>query len=164
MDEESEKMVVEIKDPVEESQEEIIINLHRCHWCNKEEEEEHNFQEVNILRKGDEDFNVYVCSSEHESRINKSYNYFDKIYILGIILIFLAPIIFVALTILVDIIYIYPVFVAIGLGLLIYPLFSQQIVRALGLQKSNILGRILGTIIVLLGIVLFLIDVLNVPV
>ncbi len=163
MDEESEKMVVEINDPVEESQEEII-NLRRCHWCNKEEEEEHEFQEVNILRKGDEDFNVYVCSSEHESRINKSYNYFDKIYILGLILIFFAPLVFVSLTIFVDMIFSYPVFVSIGLGLLIYPLFSQQIVRALGLNKSNILGRILGTIIVLLGIVLFLIDVLNVPI
>jgi len=107
---------------------------------------------ANIPRKGDDEFNVYICSPEHETRVNKSYNYIDKIFILGLILIFLVPIVFVGLTF-------YPVFVSIGLGLIIYPLFSQQVIKALGLQKSNILARILGTIIILLGIVLFIVDV-----
>ena len=159
MDESSEITTEEINDTKEDSQEEIV-NLNRCHWCNKEEENENTFLEANVPRKGDDEFNVYICSPEHETRVNKSYNYIDKIFILGLILIFLVPIVFIGLTFL-DIIFVYPIFVSIGLGLIIYPLFSQQVIKALGLQKSNVLARILGTIIILLGIVLFLVDVIK---
>ncbi|MHA1124236.1 MAG: hypothetical protein ACTSO7_13995 [Candidatus Heimdallarchaeota archaeon] len=162
MAEESEETTAEVNESKDKPQEEII-NLSRCHWCNKEEDNENTFQEVKIPRKGDDEFNVYVCSIEHESRIKKSYNYMDKIFILGLILIFFAPLVFVTLTIIIDMIYSYPIFISIGLGLIIYPLFSQQVVKALGLQKSNILARVLGSIIILLGLALFLLDVLNVP-
>ena len=161
MAEESEQPTVEVSESKEEAQEEII-KPNRCHWCNKEEENENNFQEVTIPRKGDDEFSVYVCSQEHETRINKSYNYLDKIYILGLVLIFAIPLILIGFTIFYSILFSYPIFVSIGIGLMIYPLFSQQVVGALGLQKSNVLARVLGGIIILLGVVLFLVDVLNV--
>jgi len=45
MDESSEITTEEINDTKEDSQEEIV-NLNRCHWCNKEEENENTFLEA----------------------------------------------------------------------------------------------------------------------
>ena len=70
IDESSEITTEEINETKEDSQEEIV-NLNRCHWCNKEEENENTFLDANIPRKGDEEFNVHICSPEHETRVNK---------------------------------------------------------------------------------------------
>ncbi|NHJ46762.1 MAG: hypothetical protein FK733_03140 [Asgard group archaeon] len=139
---------------------EKIISENKCIWCNIESSEEQSLYESEILQRGkDTPSKFWICSIEHEKRVVGYYRYSEKTYIFYLALVFLAPIILIVLTIFLDsLIFTFAIFFSLGLGLVIVPLLGNQIIYNLGIKRTNILGRILGGMLMLIGITLVIIN------
>ena len=129
-----------------------------CHWCHQIEKDNEQFPIMDLSDENLERKYKYCCP-EHEQKIIKFYNYSEKIKLLYYAFIFIIPLILmVLLVIFTNWLFIYLVFVSFGIGLLFYPLLREKTVKGIGLKNTLILGRVLGMVILLIGITLFVIN------
>ncbi|MHA1155882.1 MAG: hypothetical protein ACTSQK_07205 [Candidatus Heimdallarchaeota archaeon] len=129
-----------------------------CHWCHQLGEENEQFLQVELV-EGDQTKAYYYCSKEHELKIIRFYNYSKNFRIVYYLFILLFPIILLTLlAIFHNWLFIYVVFISLGLGIIILPLLGEKTVNGLGLKNSLILGRVLGLVILLIGVTLFVIN------
>lgn len=136
---------------------EEAVDLTHCHWCNKSKSEVDNLFIFELRRKNQEAFQLHSCSTEHEAKTKKYYNYIGKAYSFYLILALLAPLLLILISvILANWFYVFLVFISIGIGLLITPLMGDRIVRSIGLRNNIILGRIFGIILLAIGVFLIL--------
>ncbi|MEA2071293.1 MAG: hypothetical protein U9O98_08385 [Asgard group archaeon] len=129
----------------------------RCFWCHKPIEIENEDQKIKIIPPGFEKDKVIVCSKEHQKRTEKFYS-FGKIG-LGIFwaFCFILPMILILLSFIFrSPTFLSFAFLSVGIGLLIYPSLGMNTIKGLGLRRSLILGRIFGSILIGIGIILLL--------
>jgi uncharacterized protein YjeT (DUF2065 family) len=150
------------------NQEKITIEQEKeprtvCFWCNNESPKEKELYTINLNRKKKDSINtVSVCSKEHEQKIRRFYLFIDNWIILFQLLTIIIPLgLLIFIIIRSSLIAMLFIFVSIGLGLIFFPLLGKKITNELGLHKTNILGRILGVMIIFTGCALFLILVLT---
>ncbi|NHK30009.1 MAG: hypothetical protein FK730_01570 [Asgard group archaeon] len=131
----------------------------RCLWCNSESLEESKLMKRELYKRGKEiPSEFWTCSEEHEIRIRKYFGYIEKIYFLYMIFVFLFPIVLIGLTIIFrNLYYTFGGVISLGVGLTILPLIGNQIMYNFGIKRTNILGRILGGMLILIGLSLILI-------
>ncbi|NHJ04344.1 MAG: hypothetical protein EAX90_05945 [Candidatus Heimdallarchaeota archaeon] len=130
-----------------------------CYWCHQIGSEEKPLYLFDYTK--DDDYNQYYsCSSEHELKVLKYYNFITKWRIFYYLLIFFIPLCLLFLLVIFNwnFIFAYPIFVSFGLGLIIFPNLSQKTIDGIGLRRTNILSRILGGILVAIGLTLFIIN------
>lgn len=132
----------------------------RCYWCHVIEEEDITLQVTEYINSDDEIKHFYTCSVEHEQKVLRHFHFITQWRILYYILIYLIPVILIILFVIFswNFIFVFPIFISFGLGLIAFPNLSQKSIEGLGLKKSIILGRILGGILVCIGLTLFIIN------
>jgi hypothetical protein len=145
----------------------IIIEViePRCYWCNKSEPEIQELLECRYQKRNQEEVEMFLsCSKEHEHKTTKFLRFNERFYFLYIAFMFAFPVILLAIAFIIPT-YIFSIgfslFISMGIGLMIMPLLGNQIVMNIGLKKSNILGRILGLILLIIGVILILTFGLN---
>ena len=57
-----------------------------------------------------------------------------------------------------SLIFTFGIFFSIGLGLVIVPLLGNQLLYGLGIKRTNIIGRILGGMLMIIGLTLVIIN------
>lgn len=135
----------------------------RCLWCNNESFEDNVLLQRELLKKGkDEPAYFWTCSDEHDQKIRKYFSFVDKVYFLYLIFIFLFPLILIGLTIIFrNLYYLFGAFISLGVGLTILPLMGNQLMYNLGIKRTNTLGRILGGMLILIGLAAIVINGFN---
>lgn len=130
----------------------------RCYWCNKSQLNSEPFFEEEIFRKKQETpARFIICSKNHEQKVRRFYTYIDNWYFLYVIFTFIVPLILIILAVVFySMIYAFPIFSSLGISLLLVPLIGDKTITRLGLKNAIILGRILGVMLVLIGIILIL--------
>ena len=152
-------------DKVEDS--DIIVEViePRCFWCNKTEPEIKELHESLYQKKNQEEAEMFLsCSKVHENRIIRFLKFNERFYFLYIAFVFVIPVILLTIAIIIPK-YIFSIgfslFISMGLGLIIMPILGNQLAMNIGLKRNNILGRILGAILVIIGVILILTFGLN---
>ncbi|TET31394.1 MAG: hypothetical protein E3J70_02325 [Candidatus Heimdallarchaeota archaeon] len=132
----------------------------RCYWCSKAQPEIKELLESKYQKRNQEEIEFFLsCTPEHESRAVKFLRFAEKFYFMYIAFMFVIPIILLTIA---FIIYQhmfsigFSIFISMGLGLTILPLLGNQLVKNIGLKKSILLGRIIGVILVIIGVILIL--------
>ncbi len=127
-----------------------------CYWCHSTGDTEKTLYQAELLRRGkDVPEQFLICSKEHELKVNRYFSFVDRFYIIFIFFIILAPIILIFLSFFYwSLIFTFGIFMSLGLGILIMPLIGNQVIMNLGLRKANIIGRILGGMLILIGLTL----------
>lgn len=132
----------------------------RCYWCGKAQPEIKELLESQYQKKNQEEIEMFLsCSQEHESKSRKFLNFTEKFYFLYVTFMFVIPIILLTLALIISqhIFSIgFSLFISMGIGLLIMPLLGNQLVKNIGLKRSLLLGRIIGAILVIIGVILIL--------
>lgn len=118
----------------------------KCMWCNKLCESEITVQD------GEE---TYACCSEECKQKSEKFLLFAKRFtslFLGLIVVIIVALLALSVTVprLISI----PM-AAMGCVILLLPFCTPQTVHALGLKKSILIGRILGVIVIALGIFMY---------
>ncbi len=167
-EEESNQLTDEVDAPEEETESEFEVNSEmlveviepRCYWCSKAQPEIKELLESKYQKRNQEEIEFFLsCSPEHETRTIKFLRFAEKFYLLYIAFMFVVPVILLAIS------FGFPqhifsfgfsIFISLGLGLTILPLLGNQLVKNIGLKKSNLLGRILGVILIIIGVILIL--------
>ena len=139
---------------------EIEPASNRCYWCHAIEEEDITLHLTDYLDAEEEVQHFYTCSVDHEHKVLRHFHFITQWRILYYILIYLIPVILVILFVIFNFnfIFVFPVFISFGLGLIAFPNLSQKTIDGLGLKRSIILGRVLGIILVCIGLTLFIIN------
>lgn len=131
----------------------------RCFWCHNFISESKIAYQTTMQGKREEEIKFWVCSNEHEMRVKRYFQFIDRFYFLYILFVLISPIIFIILAIYYQsMIFIFPIFSSIGIGLLIIPLLGEQIRFNLGIKNANMVSRILGLILLIIGFVLISIN------
>ena len=158
-DEETTNLDVSVEED-EFSTEEKTINESRCYWCHRSEDEVENLFLCEFQRKNqDVTSQFHSCSKEHETKVKKYYTYTGIAYYFYLLFSIIFPLIFVIITVITtNWLFIYPIFMSLGVGLIIAPLMGDGIVRNIGLRNNNILGRVFGVMLLVIGITLLLIN------
>ncbi|MBK5114809.1 MAG: hypothetical protein KGD59_07125 [Candidatus Heimdallarchaeota archaeon] len=132
----------------------------RCYWCGKAQPEIKELLESRYQKKNQEEIEIYLsCTQEHESKTQKFLNFNERFYFLYIAFMFVFPVILLTLALIISkhIFSIgFSLFISMGIGLLIMPLLGNQLVKNIGLKRSLLLGRIIGVILVIIGVALIL--------
>lgn len=118
----------------------------KCIWCNKSCEPEITVQDKD---------GTYACCSEECKQKAEKFLLFGKRFsplFLGLILVCVVTLIVLSVTV--------PRFAtlpmaAMGFVILFLPFCTPQTVQMLGLKKSAVIGRILGVIVIALGIFMY---------
>jgi hypothetical protein len=132
----------------------------RCLWCNQHSSEEIQLSRSEYLQRGKETpSEFWVCSTKHEKRITNYYNFVERFYIVYVFFVFLTPLVLAVLSFFYwSAIFAFGIFPSIGLALLIVPLLGNQITYGLGVKRTIIISRILGGILILIGLTLLIIN------
>ncbi len=129
-----------------------------CHWCHQLEDENEQFSQVEITKE-DQTRAYYYCSKEHEQKIIRFYNYSKILRVIYFLFIILFPVILsICLAIFGNLLFVFLVFVSLGIGIIIFPYLGEKTVKGLGLKNTLTLGRVLGLVLVLIGVTLFVIN------
>ena len=130
----------------------------RCYWCHKTKDEVDDLFPCELYRKNQETpSQFHSCSAEHEMKVKGFFNYSEKIYFVYLTFVLIFPLILAILTaIFYNLLYVFPIFMSLGIGLMIAPLMGNGIVRNVGLKNANILGRIFGAMLLIIGVILLL--------
>lgn len=131
---------------------------HLCHWCHLLEEENEQFFQVEVSEHNQKK-TYYCCSKEHEEKIIRFYNYSKNFRFVYYMFIILFPVVLVALlAVFTNWVFIYLVFISLGIGIIILPRLGEKTTSGLGLKNSLVLGRVLGLVLLIIGITLFVIN------
>ncbi len=129
-----------------------------CYWCHNLEDENEQFLQVEIS-KDKQKKKYYYCSKEHEQKIIRFYKYSNNFRLIYYLFIILVPIsLLVSLAISGNLLFVFLIFISLGFGVIILPHLGEKTVNGLGLKKSLVLGRVLGLVLVVIGITLFIIN------
>jgi len=132
--------------------------VHLCHWCHRIEEENENFSIIDLSDE-EKEKKFYYCSQEHEQRITKFYNYLEKVRSVFYVFVLLIPLVLlVLLVIFYNWLFIYILFISLGIGIIIHPMLGESTIKGIGLKNSLILGIVFGVIFVVIGVTLFVIN------
>ena len=119
----------------------------RCYWCSKAQPEIKELLESKYQKRNQEEIEFFLsCTPEHESRAVKFLRFAEKFYFMYIAFIIYQHMFSIG----------FSIFISMGLGLTILPLLGNQLVKNIGLKKSILLGRIIGVILVIIGVILIL--------
>ncbi|MBN1330420.1 MAG: hypothetical protein JXA54_13180 [Candidatus Heimdallarchaeota archaeon] len=129
-----------------------------CYWCHTIQNNETTLTQAELFRRGKEiSEKFWTCSKEHETKIIRYFSFVDSFYIIYLFFVILVPIVLIFLSFFYwSLIFTFGIFMSLGLGLLIMPLIGNQVIINLGLRKANIIGRILGAMLILIGLTLLL--------
>lgn len=129
-----------------------------CFWCNKEEAEGVSLQETTIQRKrASESKKIHYCQEKHKQKIIDFYNFVDKgMTFFQILICYLPVFLLIFFVIFRYYIIFFGIFISLGIALLVFPVLGERTAKDLGLQKTIILGRILGGMLLAIGLVLTL--------
>ncbi|MBD3189976.1 MAG: hypothetical protein GF308_05010 [Candidatus Heimdallarchaeota archaeon] len=130
----------------------------RCFWCNKEESEGLSLQEATIQRKrNSESKTIFYCQEEHKQKVISFYNFVDQgMPFFQVLICYLPVILIIFYVIFRYYIIFFGIFISLGIALLVFPLLGDRTAQDLGLHKTIILGRILGGMLLIIGLVLTL--------
>ncbi len=132
----------------------------RCYWCSKAQPEIKELLESKYQKRNQEEIEFFLsCTPEHENRTIKFLRFSEKFYLIYIAFMFVVPVILLAISFIIPrhiFSFGFSIFISLGLGLTILPLLGNQLVKNIGLKKSNLLGRILGVILIIIGVILIL--------
>ena len=130
----------------------------RCYWCNKSQSNSEPFIEEEIIRKNQEIPSKFtVCSKNHDKKVKRFYTYIDNWYFLYVIFTFVIPLVLIVLAVVfTSMIFAFPIFSSLGISLLFIPLIGDKMITRLGLKNTIILGRLLGVMLILIGVILIL--------
>ncbi|MCK5182669.1 MAG: hypothetical protein KAQ95_00095, partial [Candidatus Heimdallarchaeota archaeon] len=132
----------------------------RCYWCSKAQPEIKELLESKYQKRNQEEIEFFLsCTPEHESRTVKFLRFAEKFYLIYIAFMFVVPVILLAIAFIIPqhiFSFGFSIFISMGLGLAILPLLGNQLVKNIGLKRSNLLGRILGVILIIIGVILIL--------
>lgn len=147
----------------EEFDKDINFEKNRCLWCNSESAEDKILMKKEIYKKGkDNPSEFWTCSDEHDQKIRKYFIFVEKIYFLYMTFVFLFPLVLIGITIILrNLYYVFGAFISLGVGLAIVPLMGNQLMYNLGIKRTNTLGRILGGMLILIGMAAILINGFN---
>jgi len=141
---------------------EILVEViePRCYWCSKAQPEIKELLDCKYQKRNQEEIEIFLsCTPEHESRTLKFLRFAEKFYLIYAIFMFVLPVILLAIAFIIPrhiFSFGFSIFISLGLGLTILPLLGNQLVKNIGLKKSNLLGRILGVILIIIGVILVL--------
>ncbi|HUT81655.1 MAG TPA: hypothetical protein VMZ29_10685 [Candidatus Bathyarchaeia archaeon] len=127
-----------------------------CYWCHTIQSDKISLFQSELYRRGkDIPEKFWTCSEEHETKINRYFSFVDRFYIIYLFFVILAPIVLILLSFFYwSLIFTFGIFMSLGVGLLIMPLIGNQVITNLGLRKATIIGRILGGMLILIGLIL----------
>ena len=132
----------------------------RCYWCSKAQPEIKELLESKYQKRNQEEIEFFLsCTPEHESRTTKFLRFAEKFYLIYVAFMFVVPVILLAIAFIIPqhiFSFGFSIFISLGLGLAILPLLGNQLVKNIGLKRSNLLGRILGVILIIIGVILIL--------
>lgn len=136
----------------------------RCYWCNEFDSNERPLFRAEF-KDNEESKYFFSCSKVHEEKVINFYDFFTKWRIFYSLLVLIIPIclvIFIAFSFAffgpdITFLLFYIIFTSLGTGLLIFPLLGNKTVEGLGLKRSILIGRILGGVLLAIGIILILI-------
>lgn len=132
----------------------------RCYWCSKAQPEIEELLESKYQKRNQEEIEFFLsCTPEHENRTVKFLRFSEKFYLIYVAFMFVVPIILLAIAFIIPqhiFSFGFSIFISMGLGLAILPLLGNQLVKNIGLKRSNLLGRILGVILIIIGVILIL--------
>lgn len=155
-DNNNETKTLDLQTNTETTQNEKIKPL--CHWCHQLEDEDEQFLQVEFS-ENDQKKTYYYCSKEHEQKIIRFYKYSNNFRLIYYLFIILFPVVLlVLLAIFANLLFIFLIFISLGIGIIILPLLGEKTVNGLGLKNSLTLGRVLGLVLVVIGITLFIIN------
>ncbi|MCF2143729.1 MAG: hypothetical protein K9W42_08530 [Candidatus Heimdallarchaeota archaeon] len=138
-------------------------NSKRCSWCHTFEVPEKSLEEFEVAQKNEEPEKYYACSPEHKKRIQSYIHYAEKSYWLFLVFVLLIPLVLIILAIFYrSFIFIFGLFLSVGLGVMIIPLLGDQLIINLGIKRANQVGRILGAMLFVIGLTLVLINGLKI--
>ncbi len=148
----------QLEEEPETNDKEDLADTPRCYWCHKTKDEVDDLFPSELYRKNQETpSQFHSCSVEHEMMVKQFFNYSEKIYYIYFTFVLVFPLILAILTaIFYNLLYVFPIFMSLGIGLMIVPLMGNRIVRSIGLKNANILGRIFGAMLLLIGVILLL--------
>jgi hypothetical protein len=126
----------------------------RCLWCGKETGE--NYREITLpaKRSGPSDESAIVCSGACERSALETLRFVRKngyLFLIGIV----SGLVLAVLGGFTRAFRPAGVFV-IGLTVLLFPFVTPQTVKIFGLRKGMMLGRVIGVILLVMGLILFL--------
>ncbi|MHA1211527.1 MAG: hypothetical protein ACTSSH_03610 [Candidatus Heimdallarchaeota archaeon] len=150
-----EKEIEDISDQQSEDESSNQMN-ERCSWCNIEHSEESALFESTIIRRSQEtQQSFWTCSVEHETKTKLYFNFADRFYFLYLLFVLLIPIVLAFLSFFYwSLVFTFGIFMSLGLGLVILPLVGNQLAMNLGLRRANIIGRVLGAMLIAIGLTL----------
>ncbi|MHA1629293.1 MAG: hypothetical protein ACTSXO_10010 [Candidatus Heimdallarchaeota archaeon] len=138
-------------------------NSKRCSWCHSFEAPEKSLEEFEVARKGEDLKKYYACSPVHKNLILRYIHYVEKTYWLFLFFVLLIPLVLIILAIFYhSFIFVFALFLSVGLGVMIIPLLGNQLIVNLGIKKANQVGRILGAMLFIIGLTLVLINGLKI--